>query len=67
MEKHHEQILKAAYENKLSELQAMNLLQDRGIISDLCVWIADIAKEDAELAIKFLNYYDHDTGQSISR
>jgi len=38
----------------LTEIEAMNMLQDRGIISDLCVWIEDVANEDVDRAISFL-------------
>lgn len=54
MEKHHHAILHAAHVKGMSEVQAMNLLQNFGIISDLCVWIADIPKEDAIRAEEFI-------------
>lgn len=67
MEKYHADILKAAYENNMSEAIAMNILQDAGVISDNCVWVKDIAEADAPAAIKFLQNYDHNTGQSVPR
>lgn len=39
----------------LTDLQAMNLLQDRGIISDLCVTVKDVAEADAKKAALWLN------------
>lgn len=39
---------------KMTEIEAMNLLQGRGIISDLCVWIDDIDDNDVERARQFL-------------
>lgn len=54
MEKHHHAILHAAQLKGMTETQAMNLLQDQGIISDLCVWVADIPKEDAIRAEEFI-------------
>lgn len=38
----------------LTETQAMNLLQDAGIISDNCVNIGDVAREDWERAEEYL-------------
>jgi hypothetical protein len=42
----------------ISQLEAMNLLQSEGIISDNCIEIADIAFADLQPSITFLrNYY----------
>jgi len=38
----------------LSETKALNAFQDRGLISDLCVGIEDIAESDFERAIAWL-------------
>jgi hypothetical protein len=41
-------------ENKLDETKAMNVLQDRGIISDNCIDVKDVAEADCERAIAVL-------------
>lgn len=38
----------------LSECDVMNLLQDHGIISDLCVDVVDVAAADQRAALQFL-------------
>lgn len=38
----------------LPEIEAMNRLQDNGIISDLCVKLDDIAPVDVVRAVEFL-------------
>jgi hypothetical protein len=40
--------------HKLSELDAMNKLQDAGIISDLCVNACEVAEADQMNAVSFL-------------
>jgi hypothetical protein len=39
---------------KLNSVEAMNILQDEGIISDLCATPADVAEADIPKAIAFL-------------
>ena len=39
---------------KLSENDALNLLQDRGAISDLCLKLADVAEADCPRAVAVL-------------
>lgn len=41
-------------ELSMSELDAMNMLQGNGIISDVCVNAADVAIADVPNAIKYL-------------
>lgn len=41
-----------------SETKLMNTLQDRGLISDNCVSIRDIAESDAVKAAKWLSTID---------
>jgi hypothetical protein len=38
----------------LDEVEAMNRLQEHGIISDNCILAADVADADCEAAITFL-------------
>ena len=38
----------------LTEMEAMDLLQDNNVISDLCVWAADIAPSDLVQAVDWL-------------
>lgn len=38
----------------LTECEAMNLLQDHGIISDLCASLDDVAEVDAVRAVEWL-------------
>lgn len=38
----------------LTETEAMNALQDSGIISDNCVWLPDIADADIQNAAEWL-------------
>lgn len=45
---------KCIFNLNLSEVEAMNILQDNGIISDLCVWAKDIHDSDIPRAIEFL-------------
>ena len=40
--------------NGLSEVEAMNALQDHGLISDCCVNARDVATVDTPRAIEFL-------------
>lgn len=40
----------------VSSVEAMNRLQDRGIVSDNCVNIEDVAKEDQLKAMQWLSY-----------
>ena len=40
---------------KLSEIDAMNMLQNHGIISDNCIMLSDIANDDIERAAEFLS------------
>lgn len=42
----------------LTEFDAMNILQDAGIVSDLCVWASDVWKDDVEEAGLFLKFRD---------
>lgn len=37
---------------KVNEVAAMNMLQDRGVISDLCVTAHDVADVDCHTAIE---------------
>lgn len=37
-----------------NEADAMNALQDMGIVSDNCVWAKDVAEADCLQAIEFL-------------
>lgn len=60
-ESYHAKVRKAAFDRNLSEIKAMNLLQDQGIISDLCVWITDIAEADCDRAEMFLLTYEPET------
>lgn len=39
---------------KINETEAMNYLQDHGIVSDNCVWAKDVADVDCERACKVL-------------
>lgn len=41
-------------ELQISELDAMNMLQGNGIISDLCENACDVANADVPAAIKYL-------------
>lgn len=42
-------------DSEWTELEAMNLLQERsGLISDCCVWAADVAGSDCEKAVQWL-------------
>lgn len=41
-------------ENLIEPTHAMNLLQDAGIVSDLCVTAGNVAVEDHQIAISFL-------------
>ena len=38
----------------VSHDEGLNLLQDRGIISDLCITVDDVATQDAERAVRWL-------------
>ena len=38
----------------MSDNEGLNLLQDRGVISDLCVTVEDVATQDAERAVRWL-------------
>ena len=49
-----EDLRKAVFELNLSEFEAMNMQQDQGIISDLCVWLVDIHERDIPKAIAYL-------------
>lgn len=40
----------------IGPVEAMNRLQDRGIISDNCVNIEDVAKDDQLRAMQWLSY-----------
>lgn len=57
---------KAIFDCGMSEVDAMNLLQDQGVISDLCVWVADVAEADIPKAIHLLEHYA-DTRKPIPR
>lgn len=46
-------------EFKMTELAAMNLLQDNGIISDLCLTVGDVATEDTQKAVKYLKLHNN--------
>lgn len=41
-------------QHKWSELEALNLLQDYGVISDNCVWARDVAEADWKSAMDVL-------------
>jgi len=41
---------------KLNEIEAMNALQDAGIVSDLAVFACDVAECDCTSAIAFLTF-----------
>jgi hypothetical protein len=47
-------LVKWCIENNVTEVEAMNALQDQGVISDNCVWFADIYEGDWPAALKFL-------------
>ena len=40
--------------SKLSENDALNLLQDRGAVSDLCIALKDVAEADCPRAVAVL-------------
>ena len=46
--------LEAINELRMTEVEAMNLLQNSGTVSDLCVTAADVATADVPAAIKYL-------------
>ena len=50
----HFTLLRAIASVGLDEIEAMNLLQDAGVVSDLCVGIESVATEDLERAIEFI-------------
>lgn len=47
-------LIKAFHDSGYSEVTGLNLLQDNGIISDLCVWASDVAEVDIPKAIAFI-------------
>jgi hypothetical protein len=47
-------LLKAVVDARLEENAALNFLQDRGAISDLCMSLADVAEADCPKAIEVL-------------
>lgn len=38
----------------INEIDAMNLLQGDGVISDNCIWVSDVANADCEKAVEYL-------------
>lgn len=54
-------LLSAMHDCDLSEVEGMNRLQSAGVISDLCVWVSDVAECDVE---KSVNYLKEQHGQS---
>lgn len=40
--------------HRLDETYALNVLQDAGVISDLCVWAKDVATVDCWKAVQYL-------------
>lgn len=48
------ELLKVMHDCGLSEAQGMNKLQEAGVISDLCVWVADVAESDVPNAVNYL-------------
>lgn len=40
--------------DRMTEAQLMGLLQGAGVISDNCVWLADVAEPDQRKAIKWM-------------
>lgn len=52
-------LIKAFHDSGRSEFEGMNLLQGEGIISDLCVWAADVAEADIPKAIAYIQQHDH--------
>lgn len=47
-------LIETIIELQMTEVDAMNLLQNSGTISDLCVIAADVATGDVSSAIKYL-------------
>lgn len=45
---------KCAADCNLSEAEAMNILQDMGVISDLPIWFKDVSETDIPKAVAFL-------------
>lgn len=52
----------AAADMEKTEVQAMNELQDAGVISDNCVTFADIATADVDKAVDFI-LFGNETGK----
>ena len=48
------ELVKAVLACRLSENDALNLLQDRGVVSDLCLKLADVAEQDCPRAVGVL-------------
>lgn len=44
----------------LSEIDAMNLLQDHGVVSDRAVWLSNVHDEDQPKARKWLQDWYHE-------
>lgn len=51
------ELLKAVVIAKLTDNQAIDLLQEAGVISDLCLKLSDIADEDCAKAIGVLRFH----------
>lgn len=49
-----EELRKCFWDCNLSTIEAMNELQDQGVISDMCVWPDDVAESDVKSAINHL-------------
>lgn len=48
------ELYRAIVASKLSESDALNLLQDRGAISDLCITLKDVPEADCPRAVAVL-------------
>lgn len=53
--------------SKLEMIEAMDLLQDQGIISDNCIWPADVDPDDAARAVKLLRIVFGHAGRQQQR
>lgn len=48
------ELIKAVLASRLSQNDALNLLQDHGAVSDLCLTIQDVAEADCPRAVAVL-------------
>ena len=52
-------LLKAVVDSGLTENAALDLLQDAGVISDLCLKLSDVSEADAPKAVGVLRLHVH--------